>query len=161
MANGDYLLGMKLILTKKGKAYVDAAILIEPLGNLEGYSERQFVGVSGGVVSEMSEALPLGTHREIYDLAIPVRYQLLTIHFLRSQMGKKIRKARFWQKWFRSSEDVQSQRKHKGVWDAAELVFAALVVGKYPLFRDMEPHEMSVELLTKSSHLFLVETVTS
>ena len=150
---------MKLILIAKDKdsaKYHDAALLIEPLGELPGYQERQLIGVSDGEVKVIETAIESGLAYFIFDLKIAVRYHVWIIDFLRSQLGKKSSTPRWWHRIFRTAESVQNRRKSLSVWTASELVVAALAKAGSQglLMRKKMPQEITPEMISLSPLIF-------
>jgi hypothetical protein len=157
---------MKIILIAKNKdsaKYHDAAILIEPLGNLEKYQERQLIGVRDGIVTQISEAIDKRNAYFMFDVKISVRYQTWIIDFLRSQIGKEASKPRWWHRIFRKPESVQERRKAASVWTASELIAAALAKAgsQGTLWRKKQPQEITPEMISLSPTIFFRGKVTA
>jgi hypothetical protein len=156
---------MKVILIAKNKdsaKYHDVAILIEPLGNLEDYQERQLIGVRDGKVTQISEAIDKRNAYFIFDVKISVNYQKWVIDFIRSQVGKKASKPRWWHRIFRTPESVQARRKAVSVWTSSELIAAALAKAgsQGTLWRKKQPQEITPEMISLSPMVFFRKKVT-
>lgn len=148
---------MKVILIRKSgknKSYHAAAILIEPLGALEGYTRQYLIGGEKGVIREISEKPRKGTTYAVYDTVMAVPYQIKAIDWLKEQIGKKISKPGTIEKLRDSNVEIQKSRKKRKVWTMPELIFAAMGNGGVRLFGGYMPNEMTASLLSKSANLF-------
>ena len=156
---------MKVLLTAKNNdraKYRDAAILVEPLGELDNYQEQQLIGVRDGEVAVIRERLNPKLAYFMFDVKISVRYQTWIIDFLRDQIGKKASVPRWWSRIFRNPQSVQDRRKELSVWTAPELVFAALgqAGSQGKLWRKKTPQEITPEMISLSPNLYFLRKIT-
>jgi len=151
---------MKVVFIRKSgdperNDYFDCAMLVEPLLGQEEFSETLLVGVANGEIGLIAARPAKGLTYSVYYAEMPVRYQMETIGWIKEQIGKPVAKVRFWEKWFSRPQAIQRNRADKGVWTAAEFVFAALKRGHRLAFNNFEPHEMTPEFLSASPVLVL------
>ena len=153
---------MKLVFTRKSgpsekNDYFDVAILVEPLGDLPDYQRNALFGIRDGVVKEIAEKPTKGLTYTTYNADTSVRYQMASIDWIISQVGKSFGKVKIldklgW-KWMRSPKEVQADRKRRGVWTAAEFAFVAMWKGHIRLYNNLSPWQMTPELLSNSSRI--------
>jgi len=149
-------IGLITKVPKEGKKpkYHSAGVLIETLGLVEDHQEQMFIGVRGGVIQNIKR-MRVGNEIHFFKLVVSVTYQVWAYNFLKSQIGKKAMKPKWWDSVLKTPEEIQESRKSNEIWTSAELVAAVMAKIGQPLFLKRMPYQMDAEMISTSPRLHL------